>query len=371
MIWPISAGALLQELIRIPSVNPEGDAGCSTTGESAIATYVGELLQCLGANVSFQEALPGRPNVLACFPSASQTKKPRLLFAPHLDTVSVAGMTIPPFSAEIRDGRIWGRGATDTKGSMAAMLWALHKCKDQISQFPWEVWFAGLADEETRQTGSRKLAGGKHFDFVVIGEPTHLQVVHKTKGNLWLKLRTRGLAAHGSSPEKGQNAILKMTNVLHWVQLVATPQLSKLVHSDLGTPTVNVGMIHGGMRHNIVPDLCEAVLDIRTVPGQNIDDFKEDLLRNFPDLEFEERESPPLDTSPDHPIIQQLLTMGAGLAAASWFCDATSFAAVGTPAVAIGPGSIEQAHIADEFLKISDLEQGAEFFESFLKNLPG
>jgi acetylornithine deacetylase/succinyl-diaminopimelate desuccinylase-like protein len=370
MTWPVSVVSLLQELIRIPSVNPEGDPGCSDTGESAIAAYVGELLECLGANVSFQEALPGRPNVLACFPSANQTKKRRLLFAPHLDTVSVGGMTIPPFSGEVRDGRIWGRGATDTKGSMAAMLWALYKCKDQISQFPWEIWFAGLVDEETRQMGSRKLAREKHFDFVVIGEPTNLQVIYKTKGSLWLKLRTRGLAAHGCSPEKGQNAILKMANILHWIQETATPRLNKLVHSDLGTSTVNVGMIHGGIRHNIVPDLCEVILDIRTIPGQNINGFKEDLFRNFPDLAFEEHESLPLDTLPDHPIIQKLLTMGARLGVASWFCDATSFAAVGIPAIALGPGSIDQAHVADEFLKISDLEQGADFFESFLKNLP-
>ena len=377
MTWPVSVVALLQDLIRIPSVNPEGDPGCKETGESLIASYVGDLLEELGASVTFQEALPGRPNVLARFPSSGDIQKHRLLFAPHLDTVSVSGMTIPPFGGEVYEGCVWGRGATDTKGSMAAMLWALYQARERIPHLPWEIWFAGLVDEETYQAGSRKLAAETRFDFVVVGEPTSMHVVHRTKGSLRLTLRTRGRAAHGSSPEVGENAIFKMLDVLHWVREVATPQLHQNVSPDLGSSSINVGIIQGGVRHNIVPDLCEAVLDIRTVLGQNVGALKESLHRIYPDLEIETRVAPPLYTRPDHPLIQKLLTigsqlsMGSQLATAPWFCDATSFSAAGIPAIAIGPGSIAQAHTTNEFLKISDLEQGGLFFESFLNNLVG
>lgn len=369
-LWPTSLVSLLQELIRIPSVNPEGDPGCKETGEAAIATYVGELLHLCGAEVTIDEVLPGRPNVIARFPSSSQkSQKPRLLFAPHLDTVSVSGMTILPFEGKMSDGRIWGRGASDTKGSVAAMLWALYKTRECIPHLPWEIWFAGLADEESRQTGSQKLAAETQFDFVIVGEPTDLQVVHRTKGSLWLKLRTRGQAAHGSSPEKGENAILKMLEVLRWIQETASPQLSYHVYPGLGCSTLNIGMIQGGVRHNIVPDSCETTLDVRTVPGQNANYLRENLHRLWPELEVEMRENTPLNTPPDHTIIQKLLSMGAKLTTAPWFCDATSFATRGISAIAIGPGSIAQAHTADEFLEIADLEKGGLFFESFLNNL--
>src|SRR4051812_44601211 len=124
MSTPASAVELLQSLVRIPSVNPAGDPGTDKVGEQACAEYLVEILRDLGADVTLREVLPGRPNVVGRFPS-DRPGKPRLLLAPHTDTVSVAGMTIDPFGAELRDGKIWGRGACDTKGSMTAMLWAL------------------------------------------------------------------------------------------------------------------------------------------------------------------------------------------------------------------------------------------------------
>ncbi len=120
---------LLRELIRIPSVNPDGDPGTTHTGEKECAKFVADFLRSCGAEAWLEDVLPDRPNVLGRFPSAGKAK-PRLLFAPHTDTVSVAGMSIDPFSGELRDGKIWGRGASDTKGPMAAMLFALLECKD-------------------------------------------------------------------------------------------------------------------------------------------------------------------------------------------------------------------------------------------------
>ena len=121
---------LTQALVRIPSVNPDGDPGTGCIGEQQCALYVADFLRAAGAEVTLEEVEPARPNVIGRFPthpSANGTPKPRILFAPHTDTVSVGGMTIPPFGGELRDGKVWGRGASDTKGPMASMLWALHE----------------------------------------------------------------------------------------------------------------------------------------------------------------------------------------------------------------------------------------------------
>jgi acetylornithine deacetylase/succinyl-diaminopimelate desuccinylase-like protein len=133
---PTTVTELLQTLVRIPSVNPAGTPGTEHVGEEQCARYVGEFLRGLGAETEVREVLPGRPNVVARFPS-DRPGKPRLLFAPHTDTVSVAGMTIEPFGGEVRAGRVWGRGASDTKGSMAAMLWALQAARSAIPALGW------------------------------------------------------------------------------------------------------------------------------------------------------------------------------------------------------------------------------------------
>ena len=131
--------------------------------------------------------LPERPNVVARWPGA-RAGKPRLLFAPHTDTVSVEGMTIDPFGGEIRDGKLWGRGASDTKGPMAAMLWALRENRERLPGLSHEIWFAGLMSEETSQHGSRALAAQEQFDFVIVAEPTELDVVYTHKGSAFLNL---------------------------------------------------------------------------------------------------------------------------------------------------------------------------------------
>ena len=177
----MTAVDLLRELIRIPSVNPDGDPGTARTGERDCASFVAEFLRSCDAEVSVEDVLPGRPNVLGRFPSHGKSK-PRLLLAPHTDTVSVAGMTIDPFVADLRDGKVWGRGASDTKGSIAAMLFALRECRDILPRLSHEIWFAGLMSEEAGQHGAKALAAKEKFDFAIVGEPTQLQIVHTHKG---------------------------------------------------------------------------------------------------------------------------------------------------------------------------------------------
>ena len=369
---PQSAVELLQALVRIPSVNPDGDPGVATTGETACAEFVADFLRHAGACADVEPVLPGRPNVVGVGPGAAPGKK-RVVFAPHTDTVSVAGMPIAPFGAEEREGRIWGRGASDTKGPMAAMLWALWELRDALPNLGHEIVFAGLMGEEAGQYGAKAFVERHKADFALVGEPTELGIVHTHKGSCWLTLTTRGQAVHASTPDRGTNAIYKMTDLIRHLREVVIPRWNALSHPVLGTPTISAGTIQGGSKTNIVPDFCQITVDFRTIPEQDtpsfMDDLQAELLAVCPDLETAATQSRPLWTDPEHPLIGALQKAGGRCAGAPWFCDAAVFAAAGVPAVACGPGSIAQAHTRDEWISIDAILQGVEFYKNFLLQL--
>jgi acetylornithine deacetylase/succinyl-diaminopimelate desuccinylase-like protein len=369
---PIAA-ALCRELIRIPSVNPDDNPGTPHTGEERCAQWIAEWIrgEFSEAAVSTPEVLPGRPNVIARFPSDAP-HKPRLLLAPHTDTVSVAGMTIDPFGAEIMEGRMYGRGASDTKGPMASMLAALHAAKDILPHLSHEIWFAGLAGEEAGQHGAHALAAAEKFDLVIAGEPTELDFVHTHKGSMFLSLTTRGVAVHSAKPEAGRNALYPMADVLRLIRDDLAIWLKSFTHPLLGHSTISAGTLRGGSKTNVVPDFCVSTVDIRLVPGQDAA-FEEALFARLrqvcPDLEISVSRALPLYTDPEHPLLQKLNLQGAAAVGAPWFCDAAVFASHGSPAIAMGPGSIAQAHTRDEWIALEDLEKGAAFFEAFLRSL--
>lgn len=377
MSSPSNVVELLSELIQIPSVNPDGTPGTDKLGEQACAEYVAEFLrERCGAEAVLEEVLPGRPNVIGRFPNetgATQT----ILFGPHTDTVGVAGMTIDPWGGEVRDGKIQGRGASDTKGSMASMLWALHELRDQIPQLPVKVMFVGFMSEESGQDGSRHFAEhhADEADFAIVGEPTELDVVFAHKACWWIELSTKGKAAHGSRPELGENAVMKMTRVVQVLESDFQTVTAEFEDEVLGFSTVSVNQFHGGSRTNIVPDSCVASIDVRATPAlyeRGILGFLRELLHRhgFDDVELKPTcEGPALRTDRDNPFVQQLLANGSKAVTAPWFCDGGWLAGAGIPSIAIGPGSIEQAHTKDEFIKVEDLEAGAAYFRRFLENL--
>lgn len=369
---PASVAELAQTLVRIPSVNPDGDPGTDRTGEEACALYLREFLTSLGAEAWTDEVLPDRPNVVARFASAGT--KPRLLFAPHTDTVSVAGMTIDSFGGEVRDGKLYGRGATDTKGPMAAMLWALRECRDILSSLSHEIWFAGLMGEEAGQDGAKALAKKEKFDFVIVGEPTGLDVVFKHKVDVTARIVATGRAAHSSCPERGENAITKLASGLLSLQEALTDYFKNIDDPVLGHPTFSIGTIRGGTKFNIVPDHAEAVIDLRLLPSQwkdgDADEVFDVMRAACPGLVVERiYGSAALDTDPSHPLVGKLAAAGGRPVGAAWFCDAAVFSSRGIPAVAVGPGSIAQAHTEDEFIEVSELERGVEYFKRFLHSL--
>jgi acetylornithine deacetylase/succinyl-diaminopimelate desuccinylase-like protein len=367
---------LLQALIRTPSVNPEGNPGTDGINEQACAELVGNFLRDSGATVELREVMPGRPNVIGTWPT-DRPGKPILIFAPHTDTVSVAGMTIDPFSGEIRDGRVWGRGSSDTKGSMAAMLWALRSMREEIPSLSHEIVFVGLCSEEAGQYGVKAFVEERGADlrkrgaFAIAGEPTNLNAVIAHKGSLWLTLTTRGKAVHAAQPERGESAIYKMADLLHAIRDTIAPSLRASSHPLLGATTISAGTIRGGSKINIVPDLCRAEVDIRFLPGDDtiLERVSAQLRAACPDVEIAHVFSHPMLTDREHPLVHTLEKCGAQCVGAPWFSDAAIFAQAGIPAIACGPGSINQAHTKDEFLAIEDLERGVEFFRDFLWRL--
>jgi acetylornithine deacetylase len=374
-----SVVSLLQDLVRIPSVNPDNTPGTDHTGELQIALFLKTWLEELGADVTLEEVRPNRPNLIARF--APVDGRPRILLGPHLDTVGVAGMTINPFAADIRDGRLWGRGACDTKGPMSAMLWGLLENRGHLASGQTAVDFVAFMSEESNQWGSKDFAlrHAGDYRFAIAAEPTSMQIVHVTKGSLWATLRATGKAAHSSQPERGENAILKLSRSLDVLDRVLTKKLAGYTHPVLGISTMNVGVIRGGSRPNIVPDSAEAVIDIRITPalagaGGALRLLEETIRTEGVPLEISDpHENPPMETDGSHPMIRAMQDTDPGcqLAGAPWFSDAAHLSNYGVPSICIGPGSIDQAHTVDEFIEIAALEKGAAFFSAFIRRLLG
>ena len=370
---------LLQNLIRIPSVNP--DSSPDGDGEAAMADYVQKYLEKRGFNVSQEEVLPNRPNVIGKCPHSGPgpDKRPRILLGPHLDTVNVAGMDLDSFGMITADGRVLGRGASDTKGPMAAMLQALDHCQDILASLPVAVDFVGFMGEEASQHGYKYFAKhhAKEYVFALAGEPTSLDIVHVTKGSLWATLTATGKAAHASQPESGDNAILKLARALDRFDLQITRELASYTHPILGHSSLNVGTISGGKQANMVPDFAASEIDIRTTPSLYQESgalaLVEKIIREekLPIKVARPHENPPMDVAADSPWIKRMQSANPSskTVGAPWFSDAAHLNAAGIPSICIGPGSIAQAHTKDEFILVTDLEAGVDYFENFIRSL--
>jgi succinyl-diaminopimelate desuccinylase len=370
---------LLCDLIALPSVNPAFlPVDHPDAGEGRVAAFLAAAAGQGGLDVELQNVLPGRANVLARLAPAGKVKG-RILLAPHLDTV--AAFSPGQFTPRRRRGRLYGRGACDTKGSIASMLAALLAlARKGPRPAETEIVFAGLIDEENAQAGSRALAaGGLKADLAIVGEPTRLRVVTAHKGSLWLRLETRGKAAHGACPHLGRNAIHMMARVVDVLQTEYARRLRRRRHPLLGCATVSVGSIAGGSQPNIVPARCEASVDRRTLPGEtgaSVRAEMADLLRRH-GLRASIHDSksgpcPPLETDPQLPLVQKFLQVARQRdpAGVIFFCDAAVLAGAGIPSLVFGPGDIAQAHTADEWIGLKSLETAGAWLLKFLQNLP-
>lgn len=363
---------LLAELVAVPSVNPDGQPGVDRPGEQAIAELLVKKLRKIGADGDLVRVEKGRPNVVAVFP-LKRRPKARILLAPHTDTVSVADMTIPPFDPVIRDGRLYGRGATDTKGSIAAMLTALAAVvgKD-YRRGSVELTFAGLMGEEARNQGAIHFAKTcPRYQLAVIGEPTGLKIVHAHKGTARLLIRAKGKSAHASDPSQGRNAIRLLAEFIQFGLPRLEAALAGFTHPDLGHPTVSAGLVRGGTKVNIVPSFAEVELDVRLLPsmrGRDIARLAGAIARAIsPHLSVVLTPGvPALQADISNPWIQRVRPASLGFLTVPWCCDATIFARRGIPSIAFGPGSIAQAHTVDEFIRLADLTAGVAAYQKML-----
>lgn len=377
------ARQLLTRLVQCPSVNPAGRQSFEPPfGEGRIARLLEELLRSWGAAVQVVEVKPGRPNVLARFEGPAGA--PTLMLECHSDTVSIEGMTVPPFDAAVRDGRLYGRGACDDKGPMAAMLLAIRGLLDE-GELPVSVLFAATCGEELGALGAKALvaSGAPPAKAVVVGEPTDMQIVHASKGVVRFRIETRGRAAHSSDPARGVNAIYQMRRVLDVLESQVAPRLAQQADPLLGPATLSVGTICGGTQVNIVPDRCEILVDRRTLPSEKLADVAaqvvgplERLKEQSPSFDFAAQyaeQFPPLLTDAQAPLARLVAqacrqTLGRGeLTVAPWASDAAVYAAAGMEAVLLGPGSIRQAHTADEFIELDAVARAAGTYAEIVR----
>lgn len=371
----------LAELIALPSVNPAFlPAGDPRAGEHRVADFLAATAARGGLDVEFHEVSPNRRNLIARFTPSGRVKK-RVVLAPHTDTVGDLGMSDRLFQPEIRNGRLYGRGACDTKGSVASMLMAVLSLALQGRRpATTEIIFAGLIDEENSQLGSRALVrSGFKADLAIVGEPTQLQVVTAHKGDLWLKVTTRGKSAHGAKPHLGKNAIHSMAQIINLIETDYATTLKKQSHPLLGQATVNVGSIRGGTQPNIVPDWCEISIDRRTLPGETsasvLRGLRKFLVKHGLKATINDSKgapAPSLETNPRLPLVQALLaSVGQNsTVGVDYFCDAAILAAGGIPSVVFGPGDIAQAHTATEWISVRQLDQAVAQLVGFLRSLP-
>lgn len=376
--------ALASELVQIPSVNPmdghvQAPFSGMDPGEARLTLYLEDYFREHEIPCERQESIPGRENIVAYVevPGSRRT----LLLDAHQDTVPVDSMTIPPFSGEIRGGRLWGRGACDVKGGMAAVLFAAARIAAEKPRGAASVIVACTVDEEHTFRGvQRLLAGpwrGTRPDMAVVVEPTRLDVVIAHKGLMRWRIAVRGRSCHSANPWLGVNAIYRAAPVISALEEYAGGLEAGVTHPLLGCSTLSIGTINGGTSVNVVPSLCRLDVDGRLLPGESpADAFKRcqsALLSrvgaDFP-VEFEEPwlAEPALETPADAAVTRTAMeSVSAVLGSARaigvpYGTDASTISVGGIPAVVLGPGDIAQAHTEDEWIEIDQIEKASEIF---------
>ena len=371
---------LLADLVAIPSVNPALlPSGNPHVGEERVTAFLESRARAAGLDCERSTVLPGRHNLFVRL-KPPRTPRQTVLLAPHLDTVG--GLDVPGnlFTPVVNGGRLYGRGACDTKGSVAAMFSALLAVAHDRPPAETEIVLAGLVDEESGQLGSRKLASdGFKADLAIVGEPTQLKVITAHKGVLWLQMTTTGRAAHGARPELGCNAVHAMARIVDLLETRYAAGLRRKKHPLLGRATINVGSISGGTQPNIVPSRCVISIDRRTLPGERDEAIYKGLRTLLKSkgltAEFDSLQGGPcmpLETSPRLPLVAQFMSVAGQRkpAGVDYFSDGAVLASGGSPSVLFGPGDIAQAHTPDEWISIESLEKAERLLIRFLRSLP-
>jgi len=370
---------LCQRMVRIPSVNPQDSTDpAEPYGEARMASFVFDWLGEHGLSPQRQTVQPERENVLAMAEGADSSKT--LLLTSHMDTVDVKDMTVEPFAASLRQGRIYGRGACDDKGPLAAMMIAF---RDRVRQgkLPYNLMFLASCGEEYNMAGANyftehlpeKLAGA------VFGEPSSLKVVIAHKGVVRLQLETQGRSAHSSRPETGKNAIYPMARAITVVEEFIEGLARAGSHPQLGHEKAAVTIVRGGQQVNVIPDKCEALVDWRILPGRDAQQCRDELAKLLRSRLGDEikvkllNQYRPMQTDGTNRLIAALLNAADKAAQirqttiATGATDASAFTKLAIPTPVFGPGNTAQAHTQDEYIETTQLEKSLAVYTAFLE----
>jgi acetylornithine deacetylase ArgE len=367
-------GRLLSDLVALPSVNPMGrPLQGPEIGEHQVTAYLEQFFTRLAVPSERQPVAPGRENIVALcdLPGATRT----LLLEAHQDTVPTDRMIVDPFGASIENGRLYGRGACDVKGGMAAMLMAFTRIVRDKPKGAANVIMACTVDEEYGSLGVRELVRHEvRADMAVVAEPTRLQIVNAHKGAVRWYLTAQGRSCHSSAPELGVNAIYRMAGLLVAIEQYAEWLRTSPADARLGPPTLSVGRIDGGLSVNTVPDSCRIEIDRRLLPGEDpraaLEQFVAYLRKGTNGVAFECSQPwsamPALSAEGSAELVARIgqsideVVGSHEVTAVPYGTDASTIAGVGIPTVVFGPGDVARAHTADEWVSLSEVEQASE-----------
>ncbi len=365
----MSAAALLADLVRVNSVNPDLVPGGA--GEGQIAQFIAAWAEQHGLEAHLVEPVPGRPSVVVVARGTGDGKS--LMLNGHIDTVGVAGM-IDPFAARVEDGKLYGRGAYDMKGGVAACLWAAARAQHQ--QLRGNVIVTCVADEEVASLGMQAVLKEWTADACIVTEPTALDVCVAHKGFVWLDVTVQGRAAHGSRPDLGVDAIAKAGRILTGVENLDRRLRSGSGHPLVGTGSAHVSLIQGGQEMSSYPDHCTIGIERRTIPGETAAQVEAEVQCLLADAaqgnaHFEATchttlVRMPFEVFTDQPIVTLLQRHAAHVTGherrvygdTPWM-DAAFTAAAGIPSVVFGPGGAG-AHAVEEWADLPSVDQCAE-----------
>lgn len=368
--------ALTEALVSIPSVNPALEAG--GTAEAEIARACADWLGRWSFDVRLVEVTPGRFNVIGTVGGEG----PTVLLNGHLDTVGVSGMTVDPFEPKVSNGRLYGRGSCDMKAGIAALLAAGKQVADD-PDFGGRLIVALTADEEHASIGMEALVReGVVADCAIVCEPTELAVMPAHKGFVWITVEFEGVAAHGSRPEVGIDAIRHAAEFLVELDRYEEALRRGPAHTLLGHPSIHAGTIQGGSAPSVYPGRCTLVLEQRLLPGESPEQVEaavralvERVAERVPDLSATVTRGlyrPGTEVSIQSELVSTLLESCRAVDVAervegmtAWV-DAAFLNEAGIPTVCFGPGSIEHAHTADESVSVEEVERAAEVLTHFV-----
>jgi acetylornithine deacetylase len=362
---------LLARLVRINSINPFFSDG--TTNEREIAGAVAGELRRFGARVEIHEPKPGRASVIGTLPG--QGKGRSLLLYAHMDTVGVGGMA-DPFSAEVRDGRMYGRGAYDMKGGLAACIAAARAVAESGVPLEGDLHVLGVADEEVASLGLIDMLTVCRPDAAIVTEPTELDLCLAHKGFLWIEVETEGRAAHGSRFDLGIDANLRMGRFLGRLEELERELRRRPGHPLVGPPSLHAGTLHGGTAPSIYAASCRLEVERRTVPGETeagcvaeLQALADELAEADPTFRARVRPiltRPAFEVAADAPLVQAVTGAAASVLGRTpaaightFWMDASLFAEAGVETVVIGAHGAG-AHADEEWVDLGSVVQLAE-----------